>query len=138
MVRDKWGRRMSSSLGNVIAPAHIIEGVELPRLVEQVAASHLSADEKKRAIAALPAEFPQGIPACGSDALRFGLLAYTAQTHDIHLDVRRFVSYRQFGERCWRAHHFAFRAFETVIRPRQATRLRQTSSAPFVGDDGRR
>ena len=32
MVRDAHGRKMSKSLGNVIDPLHVIEGISLPEL----------------------------------------------------------------------------------------------------------
>lgn len=32
-----------------------------------------------------------GIPECGADALRIGLLAYTVQGRDINLDIKRVV-----------------------------------------------
>ena len=54
------------------------------------------------------ADFPDGIPECGSDALRFGLLAYTVQGKDVNLDIKRVVSYRQFCNKLWNATRFAF------------------------------
>lgn len=33
MVRDKAGRKMSKSLGNVIDPLHVIDGISLEQLV---------------------------------------------------------------------------------------------------------
>jgi len=52
-------------------------------------------------------DFPQGIPPCGIDALRFGLLAYTAQGRDVNLDILRIVGYRQFCNKIWNAFRFA-------------------------------
>ena len=57
--------------------------------------------------AAQSADFPQGIPECGTDALRFGLLAYTLQGRDINLDIQRVVGYRQFCNKIWNAFRFA-------------------------------
>ena len=39
-------------------------------------------------------DFPEGIPECGADALRFGLLAYTVQvryTHDLFYSLLIFT-----------------------------------------------
>ena len=52
-------------------------------------------------------DFPDGIPQCGSDALRFGLLAYTVQGNDVNLDIKRVVGYRQFCNKIWNAIKFA-------------------------------
>lgn len=52
-------------------------------------------------------DFPTGIPECGADALRFGLLAYTVQGRDVNLDLARVVGYRQFCNKLWNAVKFA-------------------------------
>jgi len=60
-----------------------------------------------KAKAAQTADFPEGIPECGADALRFGLLAYTVQGRDVNLDIKRVVGYRQFCNKIWNAFKFA-------------------------------
>jgi valyl-tRNA synthetase len=107
MVRDKEGRKMSKSLGNVIDPLEIIHGCSLQSLQERLDGGNLPAKEVEKAKANNDLEFPDGIPECGSDALRFGLLAYTAQGRDINLDVKRVVGYRMFCNKLWNATRFA-------------------------------
>jgi valyl-tRNA synthetase len=107
MVRDKEGRKMSKSLGNVIDPLEVINGCSLESLQQRLEAGNLPAKEIERAKKANETEFPEGIPECGSDALRFGLLAYTVQGRDISLDVARVVGFRMFCNKLWNATRFA-------------------------------
>jgi valyl-tRNA synthetase len=107
MVRDKEGRKMSKSLGNVIDPLEVISGCSLQALQDRLDAGNLPAKEVARAKKNNIAEFPDGIPQCGSDALRFGLLAYTVQGKDINLDVKRVVGYRNFCNKMWNSTRFA-------------------------------
>jgi valyl-tRNA synthetase len=106
MVRDKEGRKMSKSLGNVIDPLEVINGCSLDSLQQRLDAGNLPPKEVKRAKKNNELEFPDGIPECGSDALRFGLLAYTVQGRDINLDVKRVVGYRMFCNKLWNATKF--------------------------------
>ena len=53
-------------------------------------------------------EYPKGIPECGSDALRFGLLAHCGQGRDVNLDVQRVAAYSKFCNKLWNATRFAF------------------------------
>ena len=79
MVRDAHGRKMSKSLGNVIDPLDVINGITLDELVKKLAQGNLDKNEIKKASEGLKEDFPQGIEQCGTDALRFGLVAYTLQ-----------------------------------------------------------
>lgn len=107
MVRDKDGRKMSKSLGNVIDPLEVINGCSLKSLHAKLDGGNLPPKEIARAKNDQTADFPDGIPECGSDALRFGLLAYTVQGRDISLDIKRVVGYRQFCNKLWNATRFA-------------------------------
>lgn len=107
LVRDKKGRKMSKSLGNVIDPLEVINGTTLKELEEKVKSSNLPPTEVKRAIADQKEDYPKGIPECGADALRIGLLAYMTQGGDINLDVARVIGYRNFCNKLWNATKFA-------------------------------
>ena len=107
MVRDKDGRKMSKSLGNVIDPLEVIHGCSLSHLLKKLEDGNLPKKEILKAQQDQSADFPDGIPECGSDALRFGLLAYTVQGRDINLDIKRVVGYRQFCNKLWNATRFA-------------------------------
>ncbi|CEG49049.1 valine-trna partial [Plasmopara halstedii] len=112
MVRDKYGRKMSKSLGNVVDPLEIIAGCSLDDLLKKLESGNLPAKEVEKAKKSQTADFPQGIPECGADALRFGLLAYTQQGRDINLDIGRLVGYRNFCNKLWNAVRFAMSNLE--------------------------
>jgi valyl-tRNA synthetase len=50
MVRDKYGRKMSKSLGNVIDPLEVINGCELEELLAKIHDGNLPAKEVTRVI----------------------------------------------------------------------------------------
>lgn len=71
MVRDAHGRKMSKSLGNVIDPVDVVTGVTLETLHEQLTDSNLDPKEIEKARQGQKQDYPNGIPECGTDALRF-------------------------------------------------------------------
>jgi valyl-tRNA synthetase len=112
MVRDKYGRKMSKSLGNVVDPLEIISGCTLEKLYKKLESGNLPPKEIEKAKKGQKMDFPDGIPECGADALRFGLLAYTQQGRDINLDINRLVGYRNFCNKLWNAIRFAMSNLE--------------------------
>ena len=79
MVRDAYGRKMSKSLGNIIDPLDVITGISLQDLISRLDDYNLDPKELEKAKKGQKEMFPNGIPECGTDALRFALCAYTAQ-----------------------------------------------------------
>ncbi|KAH7648505.1 valyl tRNA synthetase [Cryptosporidium bovis] len=108
MVRDSQGRKMSKSLGNVIDPIEIIQGITLESLNEKLSEGNLPQSEINKSRENNSKDFPDGIPECGADALRIGLLAYTKQGRNINLDIKRVVAYRFFCNKIWNACKFVF------------------------------
>lgn len=108
MVRDKDGRKMSKSLGNVIDPLEVIHGCTLKTLMDKLEGGNLAQAEVTRAQQQMTADFAEtkGIPQCGADSLRIGLLAYTVQGRDINLDIKRVVGYRSFCNKLWQGTRF--------------------------------
>lgn len=70
--------------------------------------SYLHFRELATAKAGQAADYPQGIPECGTDALRFALMTYTGQGRDINLDVLRVRGYRFFCNKIWQGSRFTF------------------------------
>ncbi|XP_071802755.1 valine--tRNA ligase-like [Asterias amurensis] len=117
MVRDAHGRKMSKSLGNVIDPIDVITGITLENLHKLLDNSNLDPREITRAKNGQSVDYPNGIPECGTDALRFALCAYTAQGRDINLDVLRIQGYRFFCNKLWNATKFALKALGDDFKP---------------------
>ncbi|KAI9359333.1 tRNA synthetases class I-domain-containing protein [Zopfochytrium polystomum] len=107
MVRDAHGRKMSKSLGNVIDPLDVIEGIALLDLQKRLEEGNLDPKEVTKAKDGQKRDFPNGIPQCGTDALRFALLAYTTGGRDINLDILRVEGYRKFCNKLWNATRLA-------------------------------
>lgn len=124
IVRDAHGRKMSKSLGNVIDPLDVIEGISLEGLHQQLLNSNLDPAELQRAREGQKRDFPNGIPECGTDALRFALCAYTAQGRDINLDVGRVLGYRHFCNKVWNGARFTLKALGPQYRPPPDMELR--------------
>ena len=106
MVRDAHGRKMSKSLGNVIDPIAVIEGITLEGLHKTLMSGNLDPKEVEKAKKGQSADFPEGIEECGTDALRFALVAYTSQGRDVNLDVKRVVGYRHWCNKLFNALRF--------------------------------
>ncbi|KAG5859926.1 valyl-tRNA synthetase [Encephalitozoon hellem] len=115
IVRDAHGRKMSKSLGNVIDPIFVIDGCSLEKLISTMRSGNLDEKEMKRAESVLKQDFPNGIPRCGADALRFTLLSYTSGMKDINLDVLRVEGYRRFCNKIWNAHKFVRMMVDEVV-----------------------
>ena len=78
MIRDAHGRKMSKSSGNVIDALDVIQGVSLELLHEKLYEGNLDDKEIFKAKAGQKKDFSNGMPQCGTDALRFALCAYSA------------------------------------------------------------
>lgn len=70
---------MSKSLGNVVDPIDVIKGISLEDLNNQLHNSNLDPNEIVKAKAGQKQDYPNGIPECGTDALRFALCSYMSQ-----------------------------------------------------------
>lgn len=101
MVRDKQGRKMSKTLGNVIDPVDVMEGRSLDYLLQGLRLGNLALKEVKTAENGMKENFKNGLPECGADALRFGLLDYTKQGREINLDVEKIHTFRKFCNKIW-------------------------------------
>jgi valyl-tRNA synthetase len=107
LVRDGKGAKMSKSKGNVMDPLDIIDGVTPDALIAKRIESITNKAEAAKVAADTRREFPKGIPALGTDALRFFLAAMAAQGRDVKLSLPRIEGYRNFATKVWNASRFA-------------------------------
>jgi len=103
LIRDSEGRKMSKSLGNVIDPQDVIEGITLEDLHKKLLVGNLNPLEVERATKYQKSAFPDGIPQCGTDALRFALVSYTTGGGDIAFDIKVIYGYRKFCNKIYQA-----------------------------------
>lgn len=117
LIKDKQGKKMSKSLGNVIDPLEVIDGCTLKTLTDKLQNSNLAPKEIQKGIKDKEKEFPDGIPPCGSDSLRFSLLIYMTQPRTINLDVNRIIGYRLFASKIWNSVKFALTYYTPEFTP---------------------
>ena len=132
LIRDEHGQKMSKSKGNILDPIDLIDGINLEDLVNKRTTGLMQPHLAEKITKATRKQFPDGIQAYGTDALRFTFASLASNTRDINFDTGRIGGHRNFCNKIWNAARFVMMNFENKNNTIETSEIELNTYARWI------